>query len=310
MKRLLTKEIKRSIKNTYKANAVFRVIDAAYKNQETQMETLRFSPEEIWANCFYGFDQILKSLGDIEDVTERMWNDTFCELRDDAEEAGRNFKTKELETVTSCIIYSIMACLVASDKWELSQHMYSLMNQIAEHSDLDAIIQPFNKHIDASFIEYIKEYIVAGKFISEKLDNPQSYVDPIKPLATQKDRLKAKEGVKKRLEFMKGVLPNGETMIMTAANYNKMIEAIEYLIENNVVQKQDTKILTYLPVAHLRYTFYLVWKNEGKCIKRNLWLEFLGETFSQMQENQASLSNHFPDVPPGYDSYQKQIKKQ
>lgn len=309
MKRLLTKESKRSIKNAYRSNAVFRIIDAAYKDQETQMETLRFSPEEIWANCLYGFDQVLKSLDDIEVVTERMWNDTFCELRDDAEEAGRNFKTEELETATSCIMYSIIACLMASEEWNLIQHTESLMSQIAEHSDLDTIILPFDKHIDASFIEYVKGYIDTRKFISEKLDNPQSYIDPIKPLATPKDRLKAKDGVKKRLEFMKGVLSDGETMIMTAANYNKMIEAAEYLIENNVVQKQDTKILTYLPVSHLLYTFYLVWKNEGKCIKRELWLEFLGETFSQMQDNQTSLSKHFSDKPNGYDSYLKQNKK-
>lgn len=183
------------------------------------------------------------------------------------------------------------------------------MSQIAEHSVLDTIALPFDKHIDASFIEYVKGYIDKRIFISEKLDTPQSYVDPIKPLATPKDRLKAKEGVKKRLEFMNGVLPDGETMIMTTANYYKMIEAVEYLIENNVVKKQDTKIMTYLSVAELRYTFYLVYKNEGKCIKRELWLEFLGETFSKMQDNQTSLPKHFSDKPDGYDSYLKQNKK-
>lgn len=305
MKRLLKKENKRSIKNEYKSNAIFHVIDAAYKDQETQMETLRFSPEEIWANCLYGFDQVLKSLGDVEVVTERMWNDTFCELRDDAEEAGRNFETEELETATSCILYSIIACMMASEEWDLIQHTESLMSQIAEHSDLDTIILPFDQHIDANFIEYVKEYIDARKFISDKLDSPQSYVEPIKPLATPKDRLEAKKGVKKRLEFMKGVLPDGVTIIMTQSDFNTMIEAVEYLIENNVVQKQDTKILTHLPVGHLRYTFYLVYKNEGKCIKRDLWLEFLAETFSQMQNNTSSLSNHFSDEPDDYNIYKK-----
>lgn len=309
MQRLLKTEKKRSIKDAYKRNAVFRVIDAAYKEQEVQMQTLRFSPEEIWANCFYGFDQILKNREEIEDVTKRMWNDTFCELRDDAEEAGREFKTDELETATSCIIYSIIACLMASEEWELIQHTESLMSQIAEHSDLDTIILPFDNNIDASFIEYIKKYIGARKFISEKLDAPHSYVDPIRPMSPPKDRLKAKKEIKKRLEFMKGVLPDGETLIMNASNYNKMIEAVEYLIENNVVKKQDKKIPTQLPNAHLRYTFYLAYKNEGKCIKRNLWVEFLGETFSQMQDNQASLGNHFSDAPNEYDNYLKVKKK-
>lgn len=309
MKRLLTKENKRSIKSAYRSNAVFRVIDAAFKDQETQMSTLRFSPEEIWANCFYGFDQILKSRDRIEDVTERMWDDTFCELRDDAEEAGRTFATPELYTATSCIIYSIIACLMASDEWELIKPTESLMSQIAKHSDLDTIILPFDKHIDDGFITYINEYIAVGKFISEKLDNPKSCVDPIRPLATPKDRTKAKEEIRRRLEFMKGVLRDGETLIMAQADYNKMIEAAEYLIENNVVRKQDTKIRTHLPIAHLRYTFYLVYKNEGRCVKRDLWLEFLSETFSQMRDNQASLSKHFADRPSDYDNYAKPRRK-
>ena len=50
----MTPESKRSIKEKFKGNAVFRTIDAAYKEQETQMATLRFSPEEIWVNCFIG----------------------------------------------------------------------------------------------------------------------------------------------------------------------------------------------------------------------------------------------------------------
>lgn len=83
MKRLLTKENKRSIKEAFKVNAVFRVINAAYKEQETRMETLKFSPEEIWVNCFIGFDKMLKNREEIEETTSRMWNDTFCELRDE-----------------------------------------------------------------------------------------------------------------------------------------------------------------------------------------------------------------------------------
>lgn len=79
-----------------------------------------------------------------------------------------------------------------------------------------------------------------------------------------------------------------------------MMEAVEYLIENNVVKKQETKIRTSLPAAHLRYTFFLVFKNEGRCITRDLWVEFLGETFQQMQANKASLSKHFSDKPRDY----------
>lgn len=309
MRRLLKTESKRSIKEAFKGNAVFRTIDAAYKEQETQMATLRFSPEEIWVNCFIGFDQILKNRDEIEEIIRRMWYETFCELRDDAKEVLRDFQKEELETATSCIVYSIIACMTASDDWELIKHTETLMFQIAEHSELDSIVQPFNSNIESNFAGYIQRYISMGKYISERLESPKNYVDPINPVGTPQDRTKAKEGVKKRLAFMNGCLPDSEIKIMTPSNFNTMIEAVEYLIENDVVKKQDSKIRTNLPVAHLRYTFYLVFKNEGKCIGRQLWLDFLGETFSQMQDNKASLSNHFSDEPADYDKYLKPKKK-
>ena len=81
MTRLLSLENKRSIRDTFRENAVFRIINAAYKEQERQMSTLRFSPEEIWVNCFYGLDMILKNRETAEDFTSRMWDDTYSETR-------------------------------------------------------------------------------------------------------------------------------------------------------------------------------------------------------------------------------------
>lgn len=309
MRRLLTKESKRSIKEAFKGNVVFRTIDAAYKAQETQMATLRFSPEEIWVNCFIGFDQILKNRDDIGEITRRMWYDTFCELRDDAQEVSREFQKEELETATSCIVYSIIACMTASDNWEIIKHTETLMFQIAEHSELDTIATPFDNNTESNFAGYIQRYISTDKYISEGLESPKSYSDPINPIGTPQERTKAKVGVKKRLEFMKGYLPDSETLIMTSSNFNTMIEAVEYLIENDVVKKQESKLLTNLKISHLRYTFYLVYSNEGKCVGRDKWLEFLGETFSQMQNNKDSLYNHFSDKPADYDRFLKSKKK-
>ena len=309
VRRLLTTESKRSIKEAFKGNAVFRTIDAAYKEQETLMSTLRFSPEEIWVNCFIGFDHIIKKHEDIGEITRRMWYDTFCELRDDAHEASRAFETEELEAATSCIIYSIIACMTASNDWEMMKYTEPLMFQIAEHSELESVVPPFNNNIESNFAGYIQRYINTGKYISDRLESPKSYVDPINPVGTPQERTKAKEGVKKRLEFMKGCLPESETSIMTSSNFNTMIEAVEYLIENDVVKKQESKIRTNMKVAHLRYTFYLIFKNEGKCVGRQLWLDFLSETFSQMQNNKDSLSNHFSDKPADYDRFIKLKKK-
>ena len=309
MRRLLTTGSKRSIKEAFKGNAVFRTIDAAYKEQETRMEKLRFSPEEIWVNCFIGFDQILKNRDDIGEITCRMWNNTFIELRDDAKEASREFENEELDTATSCIIYSIIACMTASDDWEIIQHTETLMFQIAEHSELDTIATPFDNNTESNFAGYIQKYISTGKYISDGLESPKSYVDPINPVSTPQERTKIKNGVRKRLEFMKGYLPDSETLIMTTSHFNTMIEAVEYLIENDVVKKQELKVHTNLKISHLRYTFYLVYLNEGKCIGRDKWLEFLGETFSQMLHNKDSLYNHFSDKPADYGRFLKPKKK-
>lgn len=309
MRRLLTTANKRSIKEAFKGNAVFRTIDAAYKEQETQMATLRFSPEEIWVNCFIGFDQILKNRDDIGEITRRMWYETFCELRDDAQEVSRAFQKEELETATSSIVYSIIACMTASDDWEIIQHTETLMFQIAEHSELDTIVTPFDNNTESNFAGYIQKYISTGKYISDGLESPKSYVDPINPVTTPQERTKIKNGVRKRLEFMKGYLPDSETLIMTTSHFNTMIEAVEYLIENDVVKKQELKVHTNLKISHLRYTFYLVYLNEGKCIGRDKWLEFLGETFSQMLHNKDSLYNHFSDKPADYGRFLKPKKK-
>ena len=309
VRRLLTTESKRNIKEAFKADPVFRTIDAAYKAQETRMKTLRFSPEEIWVNCFTGFDQILKNRDEIDEIVNRMWYDTYCELRDEALEASREFNDEELERATSCIIYSIIACMIASGDWQILQHTETLMTQIAEHSELQSVAMPFDGNIEGNFAGYVQRYISTGNYLSDRLGNPNEYTDPINPVISPQERIKVKVGVRKRLEFMKGALPDSETPIMTTRDFNAMMEAVEYLIENDVVKKQESKISTAMPVAHLRYTFYLVYKNEGKSIPRQLWLDFLGESFSQMQNNKDSLSKHFADKPSGYDVFVKQKKK-
>ena len=301
MKRFLTTQTKRDVKKAFRSNALFQVINAAYKQQEVEMETLRFSPEEIWVNSFMCFDNLLQNRDEMEGLVRTMWYDTFCELRDDAEECDREFKLEELQTVTSCIIYAVIACLMASDDWTMMRHTESLMQQIAKHSDLDTIIQPFDDHIRDNFVGYIQRYIQNGRYISICLVDPKEYADPINPVMSATDRTKVKQGVKKRLEFMKGVMPDGETPIMSASDFNKMIEAVEYLIENNVVKKQRSKIFTPMSVADLRYTVYLVYQNEGKCIRKDLWLDFLQETFEKMKDNQESVSKHFSEKPAGYD---------
>lgn len=301
MQRLLSRKDKKSVRETFKNNAVFKSIKKAYKDFEVNMDYFQFSTEEIFINCFIELDRILKNRDDMTDIADTLWVDVFTELRDEAEDEERNYNREELETATSIIVHAVAACLMASNNDELDQFSKRMFEDIASHSNLEAINDARLQIIENDFPLYIEEYIKEGKYLSEQFDNMGTMVDPINPVLTQRDRLMAKNGVKKRLEFMSGVLPDGEIKIMTKDDYHKMIEAVEYLIENNVVKKQDKKLKTSMNVAALRYTFYLVYKNEGKCIQRNLWIDFLHETFFQMKDNADSLSKHFADKPQKYD---------
>lgn len=308
MNMFLKTKNKRSIRDAFKENITYQTVKGAYKQLETEMQKLCFSPEEIWVNSFIVFDEMLKEAEEIENMTQSLWSDIFCELRDEANDTNRDFEKVELENATSCIVYVVISYMMASDDFCMIRYIESLMQQISEHSDLVSIEKPFMDNIKGGFCQYIKEYIKKRKYISDTFDSPQSYADPIKPLLKPADRQEAKNKIAKRLAFMKGVLPNKDRLIMSDSDFNQMLEAVNYLIENNVVKKFDSKINTNLSVAHLRYTFYLVYKFDCKFIDRQLWIDFLVETFAKMKSGKDSLSNHFSDKPTDY-PYSKTQRK-
>ena len=80
-----------------------------------------------------------------------------------------------------------------------------------------------------------------------------------------------------------------------------MIKAVDYLIENNVVDTQINNIHFNMPIRHFSYTFYLVYKKDcQKKIQKQLWIDFLVNTFPQMVNGKDSLPKHFSDRPNNY----------
>ena len=304
MKRLLKKTEKEDIKNKFKDDVVFRAIDKAYKELEVEMKTFRFSTIEIWRNCFIGFDSILHPDYDFDDINQ-MWNDIFCELRDEAEECDRKYETEELKTATSCIVYSVVACLMASNDYKLIKHIESLHNQISENSVFNDITLPLNRVIeyDYDMISYIKSYIKNKKYLSNTFNNPLDKIKPPKQKLDQKSRDKLMSEIEKIVHFMSGVNKENVPIIYSKADFDKMIEAIKYLVTNNIVKKQDKKIRTNIPATHLRYTFYLVYKIKNNPIDRDTWIEFLTETFEQLKDSKGFINKHFSDKPNNYSSF-------
>lgn len=301
MRMLLTAENKRGIRDAYGDNVTYQSVRAAYKPLETEMRTLGFSPEEIWANSMAVFDRMLRLDADkVGDMAQGLWDDLYCDLRDEARCVGRAFGDDELACATSCVVYVVVCYMTASGDYSLMRHARTLTMQIDSHTGLAPIEQPMMENIRDGFGRYIVEYIRGRKRISSTFGSPQEYADPVRPLLKEKDRLEVKAQVRRRLAFMNGMLTDGSARIMAGADFDRMMEAVDYLIENNVVRRQDEKIHTNMPVAHLRYTFFLVFSNEGKPIGRRLWLEFLTESFAQMQNGKPSLAKHFSDRPNGY----------
>ena len=301
MRMLLTAENKRGIRDAYSDNVTYQSVRAAYKPLETQMRTLGFSPEEIWANSMAVFDRMLRLDADkVGDMAQGLWDDLYCDLRDEARCVGRAFGDDELACATSCVVYVVVCYMTASGDYSLMRHARALTMQIDSHSGLAPIEQPMMESIRDGFGRYIGEYIRGRKRISDTFGSPQEYADPVRPLLKEKDRLEVKAQVRRRLAFMNGMLADGSARIMAGGDFDRMMEAVDYLIENNVVRRQAEKIHTNMPVAHLRYTFFLVFSNEGMPIGRRLWLEFLTESFAQMQNGRPSLGKHFSDRPNGY----------
>lgn len=297
MIRLLKTKSKQSVRKAFGENVLYQTIKAAYKQQETEMQTLGFSPEEIWINSIAVFDCMLKDVGKIEEMTQSLWDDIFCELRDEANDIGRKFENAELEAATSCILNVVCYYMMATNNYDdFIRYIPPIKDQINRHSQIEDIgaVDPLEKNTKKGFVLHIQEYIAQGIYVSDTFDAPDKARDPIKPMLKPADRQEAKNKIRKRIDFMNGVTDKGR-QIMSSGDFSKMIEAVEYLMENNVVKKQNPKIYTNLANSSLRYTFYLVFKNEGKCIGRQLWIAFLVETFSQMKNSKDSLYNHFSE---------------
>lgn len=170
MKKLLTTENKRNVREKYKNNPIYRTINEAYKDKEASMKVLRFSTEEIFINCKYKIDELLKQHNEAADIIENFWNDIYCDLRDEANDEGRKYEETELETATSCIVYSVIVCIIAMNIYEITRYTDKLIHQISEHSVIDDIAIPLFNSIDESFINALNQYVSQGQYLNGNKD--------------------------------------------------------------------------------------------------------------------------------------------
>ena len=303
MKKLLNRDEKDRIKEGFKDNVIYDTLKKAYKDKETKMDKLRFSPEEIFINSFICFDSMIKDSERISDITSCLWDDIYSDLCDDANEKGRDYEKHELELATSCIFCVVIVLMECTEDWTYTQYTDNLMRMLGNQCEnIDDVFSPLHKRISDDFMKYVKKYLKREKYISDMFDKARVISDPVRKLVKATDRDIFKKKVHKRLEFMKGLQSKESAQrIMTEIDYNNMIKAVDYLIENNVVDTQINNIHFNMPIRHFSYTFYLVYKKDcQKKIQKQLWIDFLVNTFPQMVNGKDSLPKHFSDRPNNY----------
>ena len=299
MKRLLSIENKENIRRLYADNPVFCTIEETFIGCQQEMHDLRFSCEEIFVNCFNEFDNIVQHTDSCK--PQLLWQRLRNSIDEHLAQEGRTFDSRQLDTVTSYIAYCVVMCLVSSGDPRLHDLATELMTSIAQKGDCTKISRMLMSHLHDGFAQYIQHYVEKKTFISQLIDNPKAKTDPDSPLIKPADRTKMLDRARQRLKFMQGAAKQGdERSIMTPADHNTMMEAVEFLINNNTVKKQERKLRPRLPVATLRYSFYQIWKEDKHIVERQQWVEFLKETFQQFEDTSLdTIAKKFSEKPQG-----------
>ncbi|MBK8699795.1 MAG: hypothetical protein IPN29_09770 [Saprospiraceae bacterium] len=115
----------------------------------------------------------------------------------------------------------------------------------------------------------------------------------------------------RHLAFFQGVNAQNEK-IMTADQFQKLITAVNSLIEFNLVPAIEKPLPQInLPTNYIRYTFYLLHKSlyTSKAI-RDTWINFLHDMFAQFgNAERKTTKTKFSEKPPLYDTDLQQFKK-
>lgn len=107
----------------------------------------------------------------------------------------------------------------------------------------------------------------------------------------------------KHINYLSGENDNGQR-IMSEQNFTKLQEYIRYFYENEAVPKVESRLSANIPIAHIRYTFYLIKKeNEpGRSSdKTELYANFLKTVFVEFKDTALdTIIKKFAERPNGY----------
>lgn len=107
----------------------------------------------------------------------------------------------------------------------------------------------------------------------------------------------------KHINFFSGENDNGRK-IMSNQDFSKLQEYIRYFYNNGAVPRVESRLSVSIPIAHIRYTFYLIKKeNEpGRSSdKTELYANFLKTVFVEFKDTALdTIIKKFAERPNGY----------
>lgn len=91
--------------------------------------------------------------------------------------------------------------------------------------------------------------------------------------------------------------------IMTDKEHEKLVEYTGLILDHIKLPKQIKKISkqSTLPFEFIRKTFHLIYLQNGRVPKTNVWVDFLHSAF-ELKETKATTKNNFPTYRGDYES--------
>lgn len=252
MKRLLKSEDKQKIKQQYRDDHLLHLLTSAFRNMEREMTHLHFSPVEIFVNCKEEFKGIVNQRKRDRDISG-LWTDIYNEIREETQENQSRLcsddteNDRELKLATSCIIYSLAVCLLATRENDLEVLVPDLLMQICENNSLFDISQDLDKNIDTGLINYVKNMTDSVNPL------PESYHNEL----PSGEEMMENEIIRKYNHFIDVTKPFHFT---DCPKVNALTRSQRGQLINKIVGHADN--LGAYAVAMLRFLEYDIWMKE------------------------------------------------
>ena len=308
---LLNPEEREPLAERFGGIKLFQAMQETFKEKPNTMETLRFSPEDAWNFMVHRFDRII---GDCTSMpggsgvpvyVNTLWTDIQTDILDAARAWNPNFQNNQTDvsTATAMVVSALLWCVHILDG--PPGMFFRILGQATAKADfMDGFFSPLldcckeKEELAEQLSRYVGEGYARGERWSQwdkktKLSVPSALAPPEQAWKIKNEII---------AHFRGCFLPEGKAPVVAPADFERLVRAADYLVDNSRLLDLDERIRTAegTPKAHVRYTVYLVYEKIFKQKKGMLPLlaEFLIHTFDIFQYDKAeNICKHFAEPP-------------